>query len=127
MSTGNGGAAIGLANSNKILPIGGLVADTVLPTAGVTYVGDNLSQYWDRNWLGEDIAGPFSVPSCNAGKSLVWVSSGAAQVIVPADGKMAVSGAGVATAAAGSGTFKSSIAPATVIPAGAFFWVESGA
>jgi hypothetical protein len=124
MSVGNGGAAIGLANSNKILPIGGLVADTVAPTVGVNYMGENVAQYWDRNWLGEDPAGPFSVPSCNAGKALYWVTSGASPITVSADSTMAVSGSGVATAGTAA-AFKSFFAAGVVIPAGSFFWVES--
>jgi hypothetical protein len=124
MSTGNGGAAIGLANSNKIVPIGSppLVPDTVEPTAGVNYEGVNLKGNWSYNFLGEDAA--FTVPSTNVGKNCVWVTSGAAPIVVSADGSMAVTGAGVATAAVG-GAFKSLQIPTTTIPANAWFWVES--
>jgi hypothetical protein len=124
MSVGNAGAAIGLANSNKQVPIGSLVADALDPTAGVNYAGVNMRTFWDRNWLGEDPAGPFTVSSCNAGKVATWVTSGAAPIVVSADSTMAVSGAGVATAAA-AGAFKSFFAPGVTIPAGSFFWVES--
>jgi hypothetical protein len=130
MSVGNGGAAIGLPNSNKITPIGGLVPDTVWPTAGVSFMGDNTGtsyapiQYWSSNWLGEDVAGPFTVPSCNAGKNLSWVTSGAAPIVVPADGRMTVV-AGVAVAAVGAGLTKWFGTPGITIPAGSYFWVET--
>lgn len=130
MSVGNGGAAIGLANSNKIPPIGGLVPDTVNPTAGVVYLGDNTgtdyspNQYWTYNYLGEDPAGPFTVPSCNAGKDLSYVTSGGAPVVVPVDGRMTIT-AGVATAAPGAGATKFFGTAGSTIPAGAFFWVET--
>lgn len=123
MSVGNGGAAIGLPNSNKIPPIGGLVADTVEPTVGVDYAGVNTAQYWDRNWLQEDPAGPFTVPSCNAGKVIAWVTTGAAPVVVPADGRVTPTG-GTIVAAVGAGTFKTFVAPGATIPAGSYLWVE---
>lgn len=121
MSTGNAGAAIGLANTNKITPIGGLVADTVEPTAGVDYVGVNTSQYWDRNWLSEDAN--FSVPSNNTGKTAVWGTTGGSPVTVPADRKVAVSGGGVITAEVTTGAYITAIPAAAVIPAGAWLWV----
>lgn len=125
MSAGNAGAAIGLANTNKRAVIGAQVADTVFPTAGIDYLGDNLSQYWDRNWLGEDVATPYTVASCNGGaKILQWVTN-TASLTVPADGRVAVSGAGVATAASGTGAFKTFVPATTVIPANSFFWVET--
>lgn len=125
MSAGNGGAAIGLANTNKRAVIGAQVADTVLPTAGVDYMGDNLSQYWVTNWLGEEVNPAFQVASCNGGaKVLQWVTN-TASLTVPADGRVAVSGAGVATAAAGTGAFKTFVPAAVVIPANSFFWVET--
>lgn len=130
MSVGNGGAAIGLPNSNKVPPIGGLVADTVWPTAGVVFMGDNVgtaytpAMYWDNNWLGEDVAGPFTVPSCNAGKNLSWVSTGGAPVTVPADGRVTAT-AGVIVAAVGAGALKTFIPAGTVIPAGSYLWVET--
>lgn len=121
MSTGNGGAAIGLANSNKIVPIGSppLVPDVLDPTAGVAYMGVNLKGNWSYNWLGE--AADFSVPSQNAGQNCRWVTNTAA-LTVSADGTMAVA-AGVATAAVG-GAFKSGQVPAQVIAANSWFWVE---
>jgi hypothetical protein len=123
MSIGNGGAAIGLANSNKIVPIGSppLVADLIEPAGGVVYAGVNVKTYWSSNWLGEDPAGPFTVPSENAGKVLAWVTSGGAPIVVPVGGGMAVAG-GVATVGAG---FKSYVTEGATIPAGSFFWVES--
>lgn len=122
MSTGNAGAAIGLANSNKVVPIGSppLVADALDPTAGVAYVGVNLKGNWSYNWLGEDAN--FSVPSQNVGLNCRWVTNTAA-LVVAADSAMAVSGAGVATAAVG-GAYKSNQVPATTIPANSWFWVE---
>lgn len=129
MSTGNAGAAIGLPNSNKVTPIGGLVADTVYPTAGVVWMGDNIgtdyspNQYWSYNYLGEDPAGPFTVPSCNAGKVLAYVTTGGAPVVVPADGRVTPTG-GTIVAASGSGTFKTFVTPGVSIPAGSYLWVE---
>lgn len=124
MSTGNAGAAIGLANTNKIQPIGGLVADTAEPNAGIVYMGVDIDTYWDRNWLGEDVSPAFSFASCNSPKTMQWVTN-TANLTVPADGRVAVSGAGVATAASGSGAFVTKIPATTVIPANSFFWVES--
>jgi len=118
MSTGNGGAAIGLANSEKRLPIGGLVADLVLPTAGVDYLGDNPGTYYSSNWLGEDAG--FTVPSCNAGKNLIWATN-TAQMTVAVDSKMAVTAGGVATASPG-GAFQSYFTPGVIVPANSWFW-----
>ena len=126
MSTGNAGAAIGLANTNKIAVIGAVVADANEPTAGITYMGPNLNMYWNSNWLGEDIStAAFSFASCNSPKTIQWVTTGASPVVVPADGRLAVSASGVATASAGAGAFVTKIAPTTSIPAGSWFWVES--
>jgi len=121
MSTGNGGAAIGLANSNKIVPIGSppLVPDVLDPTAGVNYMGVNLKTNYSYNSLGE--AAGFTVPSQNAGLNCQWVTN-TAPLVVSADATMAVA-AGVATAAV-AGAFKSGQVIGTTIPAGSWFWVE---
>jgi len=127
MSAGNGGAAIGLPNTNKVSVIGGLVGDTVSPTAGYPYLGENLGtsytpiMYWDRNWLQEDAG--FTIASCNSAKTLLWGNAVVA-LTVPADGRVS-SAAGVLTAAAGTGGFKTFATPGTVMPAGSWLWVET--
>lgn len=124
MSLGNGGAAIGLPNTSKQAVIGGLVADAVLPTAGYPYIGENLATTWTYNAISEDPAGPFTIASCNAGKTLTWVTTGAAPVTVPADGRVTSTG-GTITAAAGAGALKTFVPAGVVIPAGSYLWVES--
>lgn len=124
MSAGNAAAAIGLANTNKIPMIGGYIQDTDAPgpDAEGPYIGVHGTQYWSYNWLGEDPG--FLAPSDSGaatGKTAQWVTSGAAAVTVPADGRMTIT-AGTAAAASGTGLSKSYIAPATVIPAGSYFW-----
>jgi hypothetical protein len=124
MSTGNGAAAIGLANTNKQPAIGAYVQDQTAPgpSADGNYMGAQGVQYWDRNWLGEDAG--YSVPSNSgaaAGKLAQWVTSGASPITVPADGRMTIT-AGTAVAASGTGLYKSFIPAAAVIPAGSFFW-----
>lgn len=125
MSTGNGSAAIGLANTNKIPMIGQYVQDIdnpVAPGSEGPYIGVIGSFYWNNNWLGEDVG--FTVPATSGvatGKTAQWVTSGASPITVPADGRVTVT-AGTAVAASGSGLSKSYIPAATVIPAGSYFW-----
>jgi hypothetical protein len=125
MSTGNGSAAIGLANTNKIPAVGAYVQDIdqpVGPGAEGEYIGVTGPFYWNNNWLGEDPG--FTVPGTSgvaSGKTAQWVTSGASAVTVPADGRMTITG-GTAVAASGTGLSKSYIPAAAVIPAGSFFW-----
>jgi len=125
MSTGNGCAAIGLANTNKIPMIGAYVQDVYQPVAPGSdgpHVGVVGGQYWDRNWLGEEVG--FTVPGTSGvatGKTAEWVWNNATPLTVPVDGLVTVT-AGVAVAAAGVGLSKTFVAAGTVIPAGSYFW-----
>lgn len=131
MSAGNAAAAIGLANTTKIPQIGTYVQDNTAnpgPSANGPYVGTNGSTYYDRNVLGSDPtqSGGFLVPSNSgaaAGKDARWVMVGASPMTVAADGLCAVDANGVVTALATTGTYKTYIAPGTVIPAGSYLWV----
>ena len=146
MSAGNACAMIGLANSNKIPAIGAYVQDTGLNLAGTTlsgpgpsadgpYIGCsgsdvganglNTGTYWNWNVIGELVNPAYTVPANSGaatGKTASWVWNSASALTVPADGRIAVS-SGVATAASGSGAYKTYIAAGTVIPAGSYFWV----
>lgn len=124
MSTGNGAAVIGLANTNKVPAIGAYVQDQTAPgpSADGPYMGAQGVTYWASNWLGEEPG--FTVPGNSgaaAGKLAQWVTSGASPVTVPADGRMTIT-AGTAVAASGTGLYKSFVPATTVIPAGSFFW-----
>jgi len=128
MSQGNSCAAIGLANTSKIPAIGAYVQDTTYPGPGADgpFVGVQAGTYWATNWLGEDytVASGY-LCACNSGaatgKNARWVSN-TAQLTVPADGRVAVSAGGVATAASGTGAYDSYFASGTVIPANSFWW-----
>jgi hypothetical protein len=128
MSAGNACAAIGLANTYKIPAIGAYVQDItgpVAPGAEGPAVGPIGGQYWDYNWLGEDFAevGGILYPATNGaatGKFAQWVKA-TANLTTSADGTVAVSAGGVATAATG-GAFQSYFAAGVVIPAGSYFW-----
>lgn len=131
MSAGNAAAAIGLANTNKIPPIGVYVQTSTPPPgpgASGPYIGVNGSTFYSYNALGSDPTqvGGFLVPSnagAAAGKDAQWVTTGGSPMTVAADGLCAVSAGGVVTALATTGTFKCYIAPGTVIPAGSYLWV----
>lgn len=123
MSTGNGAAAIGLSNDNKLLPIGGTVADTEAPTAGAVYLGEIVNTWWDYNVQQEDPTGPFTVPSCNDGKLLFYVTTGENPVLVNDDGLLTFENGTVVADVAGD--VKTFIAPGITIPAGCYLWVES--
>jgi len=144
MSAGNACAAVGLANTNKILRIGAYVQDTALnlagnapsgpgPSADGPYIGCsgsdsgenglNKGAYWATNVIGELVNPAFLVPANSgaaAGKTAQWVTA-SAPLTVPADGRVTVT-SGVATAASGAGLSKTFIAAGTVIPAGSYFW-----
>ena len=130
MSQGNACAAIGLANTNKIPMIGGYLQNTAAPSpaADGPYIGVNSITRWTYNPVQEDFAasGGFTVPATSgaaADKTARLVSTGASPMTVAADGLCSVSAAGVVTATATTGLYKTYIAPATVVPAGAFLWV----
>jgi len=130
MSQGNACAAIGLANTSKIPMIGGYLQDTTVPgpTADGPYIGINSITQWTYNPVQEDFAATngFTVPATSgaaAGKVGRLVSTGASPMTVAADGLCSVSAAGVVTATATTGLYKTYIAPAAVVPAGAFLWV----
>jgi len=130
MSQGNLGAAIGLANTNKI-PFIGLYVQASTPPPGPeaadSYIGVNGSTYYNRNVVDEDytVAGGLVVNSDSgvaAGKAARWVSN-TAQMTVAADGLCSVSAGGVLTATPTTGLYKTYIPAATVIPANSFLWV----
>jgi hypothetical protein len=128
MSQGNASAAIGLANTNKVPGIGGFAQDTVNPGAEGPYAGINGLTYYDYNPVQEtDFATSpgFTLPSDSGAASgkvarLCWTN--ASTLTVPADGRVSISTAGVATAASGAGLYKTIIPAATVIPAANYFW-----
>lgn len=133
MSTGNASAAIGLANTVKVPSIGVYTQDQTAPGPGSDgpHMGVQGVTSWSYNAMGEDVG--FLAPSTSgaagitqagvdSGKKAQWVTSGAAAVTVPADGRMTIT-AGTAVAASGTGLYKSFIPATTVIPAGSFFWV----
>jgi hypothetical protein len=134
MSLNNSAAAIGLANTVRIPSIGVFVQDTLQPTADGPYMGIGPG-VWSYNWLGEDPG--YTVPSTNGatgttnvgpnpqntgpsdvgnptGKKAIW-STITANLTVPADGRVAVTAGGIATAALGTGVYEVTIPPATVL------------
>lgn len=132
MSQGNGAACIGLANTSKIPAIGAYVQASTPPPGPESegpYIGVNGTGYWMYNPVDETdyaITNGFQVPSNSGaatGKNARLVSTGGASMTVAADGLCAVSAAGVVTALATTGTYKTYIPPATVVPAGAYLWV----
>jgi hypothetical protein len=130
MSAGNACAAIGLANTNKVPPIGGYVQAATPPPgpeASGPHIGVNGSTYYTTNVLAEDVtvSGGYLVPADSgaaAGKTARWVTTGASPMTVAADGLSSVSATGTVTATATTGLYKVYIPPATVIPAGAYLW-----
>ena len=129
MSQGNAAAAIGLANTNKIAPIGAYIQRLNSPSASGDYAGVNALTYWDYNPVQESdwsATNGFTVPANSGaatGKTARLVSTGASPMTVAADGLCSVSAAGVVTATATTGLYKTHIAAGTVVPAGAFLWV----
>ena len=131
MSQGNASAAIGLANTNKIPAIGGYLQDTTAlgPSAEGYYAGVNAYGTWDYNPVQEtdySATGGFTVPSNSGaatGKVARLVFTNAAPMTVAADGLCSVSAAGVVTALATTGLYKTFITAGTVIPAGTYLWV----
>ena len=128
MSTGNAAAAIGLANSNKILHIGSYVQDagvtggtTAGPSASVNYLGTNGRTSYDRNVI-DEAAGFIADGNSGAafGKDAQWVTNTAP--LAAGTTRVAVAG-GVATADNAAGAYDIFIAvPATGLPANRWFW-----
>jgi hypothetical protein len=132
MSQGNGQAMIGLANTNKIPAIGAYVQTATPPPgpeADGPYIGVNGTGWWSYNPVQESdyaITNGFTVngnSGAATGKAARLVSTGGSAMTVAADGLCSVSATGVVTATATTGLYKTYIAPATVVPAGAFLWV----
>jgi hypothetical protein len=145
MSANNAAAQIGSATpaTSKIPSIGAYVQDTTAPGPGSDgpYFGVQGLTVWGGNWLGEDpgfiapsTAGTLGITNVPAvgvtppdvgnpapGKKAQWTTSGGAPITVPADGRLTVT-AGTAVAASGTGLYKTFLAPASIIPAGSFFW-----
>jgi len=123
MSIGNGGAAIGLSNDNKLTVIGELVVNATDPRAGTSsYVGNDVTNtWWTANVLSEDVG--FLIPSSNTDKYLFWVTTGSSPVTLGAESRVAVVD-GVITAD-DAGDYTVFFAAGTVIPTGVYLWVES--
>ena len=126
MSAGNACAAIGLANTYKIPAIGAYVQDIeqpVAPGADGPNIGPIGPFYWTYNWLGEEVAPDYVVPSTDGaatGNVAQWVMTDA-ELTVPADGLLDVVD-GIATALETTGTFYTYLPAGTVVPEGAYFW-----
>jgi len=126
MSTGNAGAAIGLANTNKIGPIGAYVQDVGIigiagPSAEKNYAGCNGNVYYDNNVLGE-AAGFLADANSGAatGKEAQWVTSTVG--IAAGTTKVAIT-LGDATADNATGTHAIFMTiPAAGLPADSWFW-----
>jgi hypothetical protein len=129
MSIGNLGAAIGLANTNKIPCIGAYAQGVTPPpgwSASDSYMGVNGSVYYNRNVLDEDYTASGGITvngnsGAATGKLARWVSN-TASLTVGADQTIAVSAGGVATAGTAA-AYKTPFAVSAVIPANSFFWV----
>lgn len=126
MSAGNAGAAIGLANTSKIGPIGAYVQDVgVLGTAGPSaindYAGVNGKAYYDHNVIGEDKGFVCNANSgAAAGKTAQWVE--APSGIAAGTTKVAIT-AGDATADNATGTHNIFVViPTGGLPANSWFW-----
>ncbi len=129
MSTGNAAAAIGLANTNKIVNIGSYVQDagvlgggTAGPSANDNFMGTNGATAYDRNVTGETVGFLARANSGAAvGKNAQWVTNTAS--LAAGTTRVAVA-AGVATADNAAGAYDLFIAvPAAGLPANKFFWV----
>ena len=133
MSTGNAAAAIGLANTNKILSIGAYVQDVGAvqgdkvgnpgPEAYGPYNGLNGTTSYDRNVIGEDKA--FVAPSnagAAAGKDAIW-STNSGGTLAAGTTRCDVT-AGVATANNSTGLYDVfCVAPTvTALPVNSWFW-----
>jgi hypothetical protein len=133
MSAGNAGAAIGLANTNKVGPIGAYVQDAGVmlggqagnpgPSASDAFCGTNGTMIYDRNVLDELVNPAFTVRGNSGaaeGKLAQWVTNTA--IIAAGTTRVDVSGVGVATANNSTGAFDVWCTPVAGIPANSFFW-----
>jgi hypothetical protein len=126
MSTGNAGAAIGLANTNKSCPIGPYVRDTGItgkagPGALNDYAGCNGDIYYDRNALGEAKAFLANANSgVAAGKTAQWVTN---PLLIAAGTTKVTITTGNAAADNATGTHSIFfVVPTAGIPANSWFW-----
>jgi hypothetical protein len=126
MSAGNAGAAIGLANTSKIGPIGAYVQDVGIvgkagPSAEKNYAGCNGNVYYAHNALGEAKAFLADANSGAAtGKEAQWVTSTVG--IAAGTTRVAIT-AGDATADNATGTHDIfMVIPAAGLPANSWFW-----
>ena len=126
MSTGNGAAAIGLANSNKIVNLGVYVQDAgetgvAGPSAKNNYAGVNGNVYYDHNVLGEEAG--FTVlgnHSAAGGTNAQWVTTTAG--LAAGTTKVAIT-SGDASADNATGTHGVyMVIPSTGVPANSWFW-----
>lgn len=129
MSTGNAGAAVGLANTNKQANLGPYTQDVGItggkvsgPSANDNYAGINGNTYYESNVVGEAIAFTARTNSGAAiGKVAQWVTN--TGTLAAGTTRVAVT-AGVATADNAAGAYDLFIkVPAAGLAANKFFWV----
>lgn len=129
MSTGNAGAAVGLANTNKIVNLGPYTQDvgvlgggTSGPSANDNYMSVNGATAYDSNVVGEAIGFTARANSGAAiGKTAQWVTN--TGTLAAGTTRVAVA-AGVATADNAAGAYDLFInVPAAGLAANKFFWV----
>lgn len=135
MSTGNAGAAIGLANTNKILPIGtylqltgtssaaGAAAGNANPAGSVNVLGASGGGNYDNNHIGESIG--FTLPA-NSGatqgaKTAQWVQLGVGGLTNVQQGVTIVAGVATFSATPTHNVFAAYEANRT-LPAGTYCW-----
>ena len=134
MSTGNACAAIGLANTNKVVGIGvyeqdvGVVQGNKVgnpgPEAYGGYNGINGTTAYDRNVLGE--AAGFLVPSnagSAAGKDAIWATNSSG-TLAAGTTRCAITAGGVATADNAAGAYDVFVVTpsVTALPQNSWFW-----
>ena len=129
MSAGNACAAIGLANTSKIVNIGTYTQAATPPPGPESWgpaFGVNGSTFYDRNVLGEDytVSGGILFPAdsgATLGKNARWVSNTSS--IAAGTTRVAVSAGGVATADNAAGAYDIFLGALTGgLPANSFFW-----
>lgn len=126
MSAGNLSAQLGVANTNKIGPLGPYVQDAVSagqagPSINGEAIGVNGLTYYASNVMGELADGTTTVPSNSgaaAGKTATWCITNAG--LAAATLRVDVT-AGVAVANNGAGLYDVNCAAAAV-PAGSYLW-----
>jgi len=133
MSVANVGAAIGLANTNKLGQIGTYVQDTGAVGTGSdpgpsttlsSFIGVNGDTAWPYNAIGEPVQPNLTVPSnsgVTAGKVAQWVTN--TSILAEGTARVDVT-AGVVTANNASGTHDIFCIPTNrSLPANSFMWV----